>query len=98
MASPRRRVALAPDVVLQVIGEEALLVKLDRETVFSLNATGAAVVRRLATPQDLSGLVEAVAREYGVAPSDIDDDVMRLLESLAAAGLVLVEPPMERRP
>lgn len=82
------RYTLRPDVVMEVIAGDALLLKLDREEAFALNATGAAIARRLADRESLRAIVEALSREFGVDEATIAADVTALVETLLAKGLI----------
>ena len=46
--------------------QRELLLKLDREEAFALNATGAVIARRLANRQSLHAIVEGLSQEFGV--------------------------------
>lgn len=83
------RLVLAPDVVLRVIEGDALLLKLGRESVFSLNATGARAAQLLVDGRTAGELVIELAREYGASPNEVERDVLPLLRDLQARGLVV---------
>lgn len=89
------RLSLAPDVVLRVIEGDALLLKLGRESVFSLNATGARVAQLLVEGRTARELVTQLAREYGAGPDDVERDVLSLVRDLKARGLVVETPGAE---
>lgn len=96
-ATPQRRTLAFPaDVVLQVIDGDALLLKLNREDVFSLNATGARIAELIARGLDVSGIIDTLSDEYGAAPDEIARDVHRLVDALLARGLVVVAEEAER--
>jgi hypothetical protein len=80
MKRSHRTLAFPADVVLQIIDGDALLLKLNREDVFSLNATGARIAE----------IVETLSGEYGAAPDEIARDVDGLVDALVARGLVVV--------
>jgi hypothetical protein len=82
--------AFPADVVLQIIDGDALLLKLNREDVFSLNATGARIAELIARGLDVSEIVETLSDEYGAAPDEIARDVDGLVDALVARGLVVV--------
>jgi Coenzyme PQQ synthesis protein D (PqqD) len=84
-----RRYALAPDAVLKVTGDEALILKLNDETMFSLNATGARIAELIVEGLAIDAIVAALADEYKASPSDVESDVTNLLESLLSGGLVV---------
>ena len=84
-----RRYALAPDAVLKVTGDEALILKLNDETMFSLNATGARITELIVEGLAIDAIVAALADEYKASRSDVESDVTNLLESLVSGGLVV---------
>ncbi|MCC7007767.1 MAG: PqqD family protein [Acidobacteria bacterium] len=92
MTRPRDRLAFAPDVVFQLIGEDALLLKLDTEVVFSLNATGARVAELIGRHSRAEAIVAALAEEYGLSREAIAPDVTALLDALAARELITWRP------
>jgi hypothetical protein len=84
----------APDVVLQVVDEEALLLKLDREQVFALNQTGARIAELIAAGHELPAVTAAVVEEYPDGASEVERAVYSLVETLLQKGLhVVVEGP-----
>lgn len=83
-----RRYALATDAVLEQRGDEALILKLTNETMFSLNATGARIVALLVKGLDAGTIVTALADQYHASPSDIEPDVLRLIDALVSGGLI----------
>jgi Coenzyme PQQ synthesis protein D (PqqD) len=85
------KVSFAPDVVLQVIDGDALLLKLQDEEVFSLNATGARIAELVAEGLFLDAIVARLAHEYEASPSDVRKDVDDLVRTLRAKGLLVVE-------
>jgi coenzyme PQQ synthesis protein D (PqqD) len=84
------RYELAADVVLQVADDEALLVKLDDENMFALNATGKEIVRAIAEGTRVDVLVAQLADSYAAVPADVQRDVMTLLAELVERGLLTV--------
>lgn len=85
-----RRYVLADDVVLQVAGEEVLLVKLAAEDMFALNHTGADIVRRLAAGVSHAALVDDLVAAYAANRSAVERDVSALLDELIVRGLLEV--------
>lgn len=88
-----RRFALAPDVMLQDGRGEAILVKLDQESLFALNETGALVVRRLREGVDLDAIIDDLARRYDAPPEAVEQDVRALVEALRARALIVPAEP-----
>lgn len=85
------RAVFAPDVVLQTIGGEAILLKLADETVFSLNETGAHVAVGIARGSSIDAIIRELATAYGTEVGQIEHDVRTLLVSLVDQGLVVLE-------
>jgi hypothetical protein len=89
MPNRQHRVVFAPDVVLQVIDGEALILKLDRETVFALNRTGARIAQLIESGNELSAVVNQLAFEYQRDRRDIERDVTELINVLLSKELVV---------
>lgn len=85
-----RRYALAPDVVFTPTGDDALLLKLDDETMFALNATGARTVQLAIDGLDVRALLETLAAEYGTKPESIETETVDLLNTLVGGGLMQI--------
>ena len=83
-----RRYSLAPDVVFTPTGAEALLLKLDDETMFALNATGARTVQLAIEGLDECVLLQTLAAEYAASPAAIEAETIELLNTLVAGGLL----------
>jgi hypothetical protein len=86
---PRQVLELAPDVVLQVVGGEALLLKLHDETVFSLNQTAARIAQEVAYGRSLDAVADTLAREFGVDRDEVLRDATEIVETWLARGLVM---------
>ena len=82
------RYAFPPDVVLQIIAGDALLLKLDREDVFALNATGAEIAQLLGEGHNLGGVIDALCARFGAGRPAIERDVYALVSELVAKGLL----------
>jgi len=84
-----RRYALAPDAELTLTGDEAIILKLTDETMFSLNATGARVAELIAAGLEIDAIVAVLTAEYKAVASDVKSDVTSLVEALLSAGLIV---------
>ena len=87
-----QRVTFCKDVVVQVIGGDALVLNLRDETVFSLNSTGARIAGLIAAGLPFDKLVETLSLEYGAEPSEVAEDVIALVDVLLSKGLVVPAP------
>ena len=92
-----RRYALAPDAVLELSGDEAIILKLNDETMFSLNATGARIAELIVGGLAIDAVVAALADEYKASKSDVQSDVTNLLDSLLSGGLIVALDRGDRR-
>jgi hypothetical protein len=86
------RVAFAKDVVIQVIGGDALVLNLQHETVFSLNPTGARIAELIGQELSLDAVIDTLCHEYGVERHEVAPDVHELVDALLIRGLVVRLP------
>lgn len=89
MIEHTHRVYFASDVVVQVIDGEALVLKLQDETVFSLNDTGARIAQLLAAGHGTEEVVRMLCREYGASRDEVEPEVVALVQALRAKGLLV---------
>lgn len=82
--------SFAPDVVLQVIDDEALILKLQQEVVFALNETGARIAHLIGEGQSIEMVSETLAREYERCVTEIRPEVERLIDVLKSKGVLVV--------
>ncbi len=80
---------LAPDAVLQLADEEALLVKLTDENMYALNASGAAIVQRIAAGEPVGRVIDELAATFDADPADVGRDVRDLVDELMRRGLLV---------
>jgi len=93
LTSTAIRFKLSDDVVLQAAGEEAVLVKLNAEDVFGLNATGVDIVRRIAGGLSIGEAIDQLSTAYAGDRDAIAADVGHLVTILVERGLL---EPIER--
>ena len=80
-----------PDNVLsRTVGDELVLVDLDRELYFSLNTTGAEILSALQERTDLDEIVAKLAA-HGATPEQARDDVDQLIRQLVSVGLLTAD-------
>ena len=73
-----------------MVGEEAVILHLKDGAYFGLNPVGARVWKLIEKPRTVAQLRDAVVREFEVGSAECERDILKLLESLAKAGLVEV--------
>ena len=71
MISCQQPMQLAPDVVLQFVGDEALLLKLHDEAVFTLNETGARIALLISEGFTLEAVTQRLSREYEADQAEV---------------------------
>ncbi|MBI1945876.1 MAG: PqqD family protein [Deltaproteobacteria bacterium] len=86
------KVSVPPDVLLQEIDGEAVLLDLRTETYFGLDEVGTLLFRALKEQGTLASAVEAGLAAFDVEREELSRDLLELVEHLAAEGLVVVEP------
>jgi hypothetical protein len=70
------------------VGRDAVVVVQDRSQVVGLNPTGAAVLEALDGTRTVDEVVEALAPRWEVPRERLAADVARVLDELAALGVV----------
>jgi len=76
-----------PDIVFRVIGGEAILVPLSKETqavgrLFTLNEAGAFIWEKIDGKHTVGDLASEVQKEYEVSPETAGEDLRELVKSL----------------
>jgi hypothetical protein len=87
MAGPLRY-GLAAHVVFTPTGDEALLLQLTTEKMFTLNATGARTVQLITDGLGIDAVIETLAGEYGADRADVERDTLALVDALVEGGLL----------
>ena len=89
--SPLRRATVSDSVLVRVLGEESVLLDLESESYFGLDATGTRMWAALATAPHLAAALDELADEYDVEPAELRRDLAALVGELVDAGLVRLE-------
>ena len=87
------RVAVSPEVMLQEVGGEAVLLDLNSESYFGLDAVGTRIWRLVEQDGHLKAVHSALLDEFDVDAARLEHDLKELIAHLAEAGLVNVEAP-----
>jgi len=85
------RVAVSPDVMLQEVGGEGVLLDLKSESYFGLDGVGTRIWRLVEDDGHLKVVHAKLLDEYDVEPARLEDDLGELIGRLVEAGLVNVE-------
>lgn len=76
------------DVVLQRVGEEAVLLDLNSGTYYELNPMARRIIELLNESGDPAKVASALEQEFEVQPEELDSDLKSLLNQLEANGLL----------
>jgi len=85
------RVTISPEVLLQEVSGEAVLLDLKSESYFGLDAVGTRIWRLVEKDGHLKRVHSAMLAEFEVEPERLEHDLKELIGRLAEAGLVSVE-------
>jgi len=85
------RVSVSPEVMLQELGGEAVLLDLKSESYFGLDEVGTRIWRLVEQHGDLKVVHATLLEEYDVESSRLERDLEDLIGRLVEAGLVNVE-------
>jgi hypothetical protein len=85
------RVAVSPEVMLQEIDGEAVLLDLRSECYFGLDAVGTRIWRLIEQDGHLRSVHLGLLDEYEVEADCLERDLLALVQKLAEAGLVNLE-------
>jgi hypothetical protein len=84
----RRRVVVQPDVLVNFIDGEAVLLNLKSERYFGLDEVGTRMWQVLADSESVRAAYEALLGEYDVDPDQLQHDLENLIEQLREHGLL----------
>lgn len=79
----------AADVISRKVGDELVLLDLQRGVYFGLDEVGSRAWTLMAEGSTPSEIVAALAAEYDAAPEQIDADLRRLFRELEDEGLIV---------
>jgi hypothetical protein len=79
---------ISPEVLFQEVGGETVLLDLDSEQYFGLDAVGTRIWTLLNEGADADAVVATLLEEFEVERDRLAADVDELLDKLAEAGLI----------
>ncbi len=82
------KIVIPPDTLVNVIGEEAVLLNLKSEQYFGLDPMGTRMWQVLTASDSIQSAFDALLGEYEVTEEILRQDLTDLLEKLLAHGLV----------
>jgi hypothetical protein len=90
-------ITISPEVMLQEISGEAVLLDLKSESYFGLDAVGTRIWRLVEQDGHLKAVYSELLAEYDVDPARLEIDLKQLIGQLADAGLVDVRTADARK-
>ncbi len=79
---------ISDEVLSQEVNGETVLLDLKGESYFGLNQVGTRVWTLLETDHSVADLVDKLYHEYDTTKTELETDVLDLLNSLHEAGLI----------
>lgn len=83
-----KRVVVAPDTLINVIGEESVLLNLKNEQYYGLDFMGTQMWKTLTGSNSIQSAYDKLLDEYEVGADVLQKDLNDLLQKLLANGLV----------
>ncbi len=77
-----------PGLVTEAMGDEAIVLHLERNTCFALNAVGTFIWQRLNAGDTVPQIVQAVETHFDTTPPQAQHDVAEFLTHLADQNLI----------
>ena len=85
---PTARVRLAKDVLMQKVGDDAILLNLNTENYFALDEVGTRIIDTLQESDSVAQAVQKLVGVYEVDEGTLTKDVVRLVEECEQHGLL----------
>ncbi len=89
--NPSARVSVPPHIAFNELAGEAVLLNLTTGKYYSLDAVGARMFALLQQTGRLDQTAQAFLQEYDVSPAQLEGDLTRLVDELAAQGLIIID-------
>ena len=86
------RARTAPEVMIQEVGGESVLLDLKTERYLGLNEVGTRMWQALLESDSIQAAYETLLTEYDVTPQQLEEDLRELLGRLLDNALITMEP------
>lgn len=85
-------ISIAPDVISQEVSGETVILDLNSEHYFGLDEVGTRIWQLIEEKGNLQAIYDQLLAEFDVGEEQLQDDLADLVERVAGAGLVSLEP------
>jgi hypothetical protein len=85
------RAQIAPEVMIQEVGGESVLLDLKTERYLGLNEVGTRMWQALSESDSIQAAYEKLQAEYDVTPQQLEEDLRDLLDRLLENALIITE-------
>lgn len=85
------RVVIGSEVIYQELGDEIVLLNLQNERYYGLDAVGARAWKLLTDSSEVDSLINTLLAEYDVEEAVLRRDLSELFSRLSESGMVTVE-------
>ena len=85
-----QNVRVTPDTLINIVGEESVLLNLKSESYYGLDEVGTRMWTALTTSDSIEAAYEMLLAEYKISAEVLQGDLQALLEKLIKRGLVTV--------
>ena len=86
------RVRFKPDVLIQQVGGESVLLDLQSEQYFGLDPVGTRIMTLINESPSVAVALDRVAEDYEVDRPTLEADTLELIADCVAQGLLVVDP------
>ncbi|PSB03315.1 PqqD family protein [Merismopedia glauca] len=87
---PTQKLVVSPDVLVQDLGEESVLLNLKSEKYFGLDDVGTRMWEALTQSESIAAAYKLLLAEYDVEEELLTQDLAELVDKLSSKGLVEV--------
>ena len=87
---PTARVRLAKDVLMQKVGDDAILLNLNTENYFTLDEVGTRIINTLQESDSVKQAIGKLVGIYDVDESKLTSDAIHLVEECEQHGLLQI--------
>ncbi len=88
LITSQRKYKLSDKVILHKVGDEGVLLKLDTQEYYALNASGLLMIDKLIHSDSLEQAFDSLIDSYDSPPGEIHNDLENLMDDLIQQGII----------